>query len=190
MHIDEVGQIGQKALEAYERVSKELDVEMHSRQNAEKRIDVLHKGKKEFIELSRTLAKKAQIRESLTIQPKENLSGKKSKITIRNYLGGYYYFTCDEVKIEGNKIYLIEGKHSKTNSLPSLEDIKDGLLKMILFTNFEDMRMDNKKYKPKAVLKLTAKTHIDENCLSSSQKETLKLLREEAKINNFEVILM
>ncbi len=189
-HIDKVGEIGQKALEYYEKISKKLKVEMHSRQSAEKRIAELLKGKNEFMKLSRTLAEKAQRRESLTIQPKENLSGTKAVITIQNYLGGYYYFTSDEVEIRENNIFLIEGKHSKTNSLPSLEDIKDGLLKMILFTNLEDVKIYNKKYKSIAVLKLTVENHFNENRLSFSQKEVLRLLREEAKINNFQIILI
>lgn len=187
--IDKIGQIGQKALEAYERISKKLKVQMHSRQSAEKRIAKLLKGKKEFIRLSRALAKKAQRREKLTIQPKENLSGKKATITIQNYLGGYYYFTSDEVEIRGKQVFLIEAKHSKTNSLPSLEDIKDGLLKMILFTNLDDVKINGKKYNPVAVLKLTVESHFDENKLSSSQKEILKLLLEEAKVNNFQIVL-
>jgi hypothetical protein len=54
------------------------------------------------------------------------LLGTKATITIQNYLGGLYYFTADEVVLQGSKIYLIEGKHSKNKSLPSLEDIKDG----------------------------------------------------------------
>ncbi len=188
-HINKVGQIGQKALESYERISKKLEVEMHSRQSGEKRIAELLKGKKEFMRLSRTLSEKAQRRERLTIQPKENLSGTKAIITIQNYLGGYYYFTSDEVEVKGNKVFLIEGKHSKTNFLPSLEDIKDGLLKMILFTNLEDVKIDGKKYNSVAVLKLTVENHFNENRLSSSQKEVLKLVREEAKVNNFQIIL-
>jgi len=68
-----------------------------------------------------------------TVQPKEVLSTlTKATITIENYLGGKYYFTTDEIKIEGENIYLIEGKHSKSALLPSNGDIKDGLLKMIL----------------------------------------------------------
>ncbi|MCX7811177.1 MAG: hypothetical protein N2247_09725 [Leptospiraceae bacterium] len=188
-HIDNAGQIGQKALEAYDKISKKLKVEMHSRQSAEKRIDELLKGKEEFMNLSRVLAEKAQRRERLTVQPKENLSGTKAIITIQNYLGGLYYFTVDEVEVRSNNIFLIEGKHSKTNSLPSLEDIKDGLLKMILFTNLEDVKADGEKYKPIAVLKLTVENHFNENQLSSSQKEILKLLREEARVNNFQVVI-
>jgi len=189
-HIDNAGQIGQKALEAYDKISKKLKVEMHSRQSAEKRIEELKKGKEEFMKLSRDLAEKAQRRERLTVQPKENLSGTKAIITIQNYLGGIYYFTADEVEVRGNNVYLVEGKHSKTNSLPSLEDIKDGLLKMILYTNLEDVKADGEQYKPIAVLKLTIENHFNENQLSSSQKKILELLRVEAKVNNFQIMLL
>ncbi len=188
-HIDKVGQIGQRALEAYAKISKKLKVEMHSRQSAEKRIAELLKGKDEFMKLSRMLAEKAQKRERLTVQPKENLSGTKAIITIQNFLGGYYYFTSDEVEVKENNVFLIEGKHSRTNFLPSLEDIKDGLLKMILFTNLTNVKVGGKKYNPVAALKLTVENHFDENRLSSSQKEILKLLRKEARVNNFQVIL-
>ena len=126
----------------------------------------------------------------MTIQPKENLSGTKSIITIQNYLGGLYYFTADEVEFKGNNVFLIEGKHSKTKSLPSLEDIKDGLLKMILFTNLEDVKADREKYKPIAVLKLTVENHFNENQLSSSQKDILKHLGEAAMLNNFQIMLL
>jgi len=189
-HINNAGQIGWRALEAYDKISKRLKVRMHSQRSAEQRINELLKGKEEFMSLSRSLAEKAQRRERLTIQPKENLSGTKTIITIQNYLGGFYYFTADEVEIKENDIFLIEGKHSKTNSLPSLEDIKDGLFKMILFTNLEDVRGDGEKYKPIAVLKLTGKNHLNENQLFSSQKKILELLREEARVNNFQVMLV
>jgi hypothetical protein len=117
------------------------------------------------------------------------LSGTKAIITIQNYLGGYYYFTSDETEIKGNNVFLIEGKHSKTNSLPSLADIKDGLLKMILFTNLEEITIDGKNYNSVAALKLSVENHFNEDNLSLSQKEILLLLRKEAKDNNFKIIL-
>ena len=162
---------------------------MHSWQTAEKRITELLKGKDEFMNLSQMLAEKAQKRERSTIQPKENLSGTKAIITIRNYLGGYYYFTSDETEIKGSNIFLIEGKHSKTNSLPSLEDIKDGLLKMILFTNLEDVEIDGKNYRPVSVLKLTVEGGFNENNLIASQKRVIEILKKEAIANNFSVVL-
>lgn len=159
---------------------------MHSWKSAEKRTVELLKGKNEFMKLSRMLAEKAQKRERLTIQPKENLSGTKAIITIQNYLGGYYYLTLDEVEIKKGKVFLIESKHSKNNSLPSLEDIKDGLLKMILFTNLENIKINDKNYNPVAVLKLTAENYSPNN-LSDAQKEILSRLRKEAEINRFEI---
>jgi hypothetical protein len=162
---------------------------MHSRKSAEKRITELLKGKDEFMKLSRMLAEKAQKRERLTVQPKEYLSGTKAIITIQNYLGGYYYFTSDEAKIKGNSVCLIEGKHSKNSSLPSLEDIKDGLLKMILFTNLEDVKIDSKKYNPVAVLKLTTEGGFKPSQINNSQKNILGILSKEAKINKFQILI-
>ena len=71
--------------------------------------------------------------------------------------------------------------------MPGLEDIKDWLLKMILFTNLEDVKIDSKKYNSIAVLKLTVENHFSENNLSDSQKEILSRLYQEAKINGFDI---
>jgi len=151
--IGNVGIVGQKALEAYVRISK------------------------------------AQERERQTTQPKEKLSGGKATITIWNYLGGCYYFTSDEAEIIGRDIYLVEGKHSKTNSLPSLVDIKDGLFKMILFANLEEVRVDNESYNPVTVLKLTVEKGFNEKDISKTQKETISILKQEAELNGFQVVI-
>lgn len=187
--INKVGEIGQKALESYEKISKKLNVEMHSRGSAEKRIRQLLKGKETFMVVSRDLAEKAQKRESVTIQPKEKLTGIKATITIKNYLGGYYYFTTDEVEINERNVYLIEGKHTKTTNLPSLNDIKDGLLKMILFTNLENVRVGNKKYNSIPILKLTTGKKFSIESLNKIQEERLSLLKKEGKINRFRIII-
>lgn len=187
--IEKVGEIGQRALGSYEKISETLGIEMHSRESAEKRVDELLKGKKNFMTLSRTLAKKAQYRESVTIQPKEKLSGIKATLTIKNYLGGYYFFTCDEIIIEKETICLIEGKQSKQSQIPSLEDIKDGLLKMILLTNLKDVKIGNTKYMPIPILKLTSDMKFSRESLRKSQADKLLLLKKEAEGNNFQVLI-
>jgi hypothetical protein len=169
--IDTVGVIGQKALKSYSDISAKLDVEMHSSNAAERRINLLLEGKKTFMKLSRDLAEKAQNRESVTTQPKEHLTGEKAKLTIKNYLGGYYYLTCDEVELHEKNLYLIEGKHTKTDKLPSLVDIKDGLVKMILFTNLEDVKVDEENYNPIPILKLTTGSGFNLNALNKSQSK-------------------
>jgi len=187
--IDKAGEIGKKALESYDEISKRTGVEMHSRKSAEKRIKKLLEGKDTFMILSRDLAEKAQKRETVTVQPKEKLRGIKATLTIKNYLGGYYYFTCDEIEINQKRVYLIEGKHTKTANLPSLADIKDGLLKMILFTNLEDVRIDDKSYNPVPILKLTTREKFRIELLNKAQKEMLTLLKKEAKVNGFKILI-
>ena len=110
--VDDIAGIGQMALDAYTAISHKLDVEMTSWESAHHRITNLRQNKEHFMQYSRKLAKQAQTRESLTIQPKELLTGIKATLTIQNFLGGCYYWTCDEVEIHGNQMHLIEGKHS------------------------------------------------------------------------------
>jgi len=187
--LDNIGAIGQKTLQAYQGISTRLGVGMHSQQSAEKRIQQLLEGKKSFMELSRDLAKRAQSRESVTKQPKEWLTGTKGTVTIHNYLGGYYYFTCDEVEIHGKEVYLIEGKHTKTPGLPSLGDIKDGLFKMILFTNLENTTIGEVPYKPVPILKLTTATGFSVESLNKRQLGLLDVLKKEAQKNRFRVLI-
>jgi hypothetical protein len=187
--IENVGEIGEKALDSYERISKELGVEMHSKESARKRVNELLKGKENFMMLSRELAKKAQDRESTTVQPKEKLSGIKATLTIKNYLGGYYFFTCDEVSIRKGTICLVEGKHSKQSLVPSLEDIKDGLVKMILFTNLKEVKIASTNYTPIALLKLTSDMEFSKERLRESQIDNLRLLKKEAEENSFQVLI-
>ena len=187
--IDKVGEIGRKALDSYVKISKKLGIEMHSINLAEKRIQNLLKSKENFMNLSRELAEKAQYRESVTIQPKEKLSGTKATLTIKNYLGGYYYFTCDEVIIDKQDICLIEGEHTEDDKLPSLIDIKDGLWKMILFTNLEDVKVDGEKYNPMPILKLTTGNGFKMESLNETQREMLNFLKQESVANNFKIMI-
>jgi len=186
---EKVWAIGKKALECYDEISRKTGVEMHSHKTAEKRLEKLEEGKDAFMELSRDLAKRAQERESITTQPKEKVDGTKAVITIKNYLGGNYYFTADEIVIKNNYIELIEAKHTRTNKLPSLGDIKDGLIKMILFTNLVDVRQDGKKLNPVPIIKLTTGSDFSINSLSEVQQKLLNILKKEANKNNFKIMI-
>lgn len=189
MQIEKIYEIAQKALDSYKIISKTLGVKMHSEELARKRVDKIYKEKDSFMNHSRELAKKAQDRESNTIQPKEKLNGCKTTLTIKNFLGGHYFFTCDDVEIKNKKIYLAECKHSKMSAIPSLEDIKDGLLKMILFTNLKEVKIDTTEYIPVATLKLTTGKIFSITELRKSQIKILKLLKEESELNGFQVLI-
>ena len=163
----------QKTKFSYIQIGKRLGVEFHNGQGIDKFANQFINGVKDFMNTSRQKAQDAQNREMQTIQPKEALSTlTKATITIENYLGGKYYFTTDEIKIEGKNIYLIEGKHSKNALLPSNGDIKDGLLKMILYTNLKEVKIDGVEYKPIPVIKLTS-SKLDGSVLSSDNADKI-----------------
>jgi hypothetical protein len=187
--IEQIGEVAEMAFEAYEEISKRTNIKMHSKKSARERISHLKKDKAIFMNLSRKLARKAQVRESLTEQPKEKLDGTKSTITIKNYLGGYYCFTVDEVKLKKSEVLLIEGKHTKTSKPPALEDIKDGLLKMCLFTNLENVKINGKTYSQIPVLKLTTGPSFKINELNKKQEAILNLLKSESRQNKFKILI-
>ncbi|MDR1680143.1 MAG: hypothetical protein LBR81_10290 [Prevotellaceae bacterium] len=146
-----------KAKTCYSEIENNLGVKLHNLDGLDNFKDKIGKEVETFMQFSREKAEKAQTREMLTTQPKESLSTlTKAKITITNYLGGQYFFTVDEILIENNAVYLIESKHSANSILPSKGDIKDGLLKMILYSNLCEVEVDDVKMKSKAVLKLTS----------------------------------
>ncbi len=188
-----------KAKSAYKTIGKRLSVEFHNEQGIDRFANQFINGVKDFMQTSRLKALEAQNREMQTIQPKEVLSTlTKATITIENYLGGKYYFTTDEIRIEKDKIYLIEAKHSRNSLLPSIGDIKDGLLKMILYTNLKNVSVNDKNYTAIPVLKLTSsklinniyKSDFETNSkLNEKQKEILRKLFEEADENNFQVAI-
>lgn len=196
----------EKAKSSYKNIGKKLNVKFHSAERIDKFAKQFVNGVNDFMETSRQKAKEAQNREMQTVQPKEALSTlTKATITIENYLGGKYYFTTDEIKIEKEKLYLIEAKHSRTSILPSKGDIKDGLLKMILYSNLKNVKINDQEYQAIPVLKLTStklsgkiqsnstkddiKSFFDKNNLNNRQIDMLENLFSEAEINNFLVII-
>ncbi len=195
-----------KAKDSYVHIGDKLNVKFHNELGVQKFKNQFNEGVINFMKTSRNKAMEAQNREKQTLQPKEFLStSTKATITIENYLGGKYYFTTDEIFISGESLFLIEGKHSSNSKLPSISDIKDGLLKMVLYCNLTDVQINNIIFTPKPILKLTS-SHIEGKISSNnSQKEIdefkilanfkkndaelIDRLFSEANINNFEVII-
>jgi len=166
---------------------------MHNHKSALKRIEKVMKDAITFRDYSRQLSKKAQYREGATIQPKKMIYGRKAIIDIKNYLGGIYHFTVDEVflNFEASKMCLVEAKHSIFSPLPKEEDIKDGLLKMVLYTNLKDLYYDSEKQNKvkinqiKPILRLT---NVGTQ-LTNEDYKLLKSLIEEANANHFEILI-
>ena len=189
-----------KVKNSYNYISQKLKIKLHDVKNIDKFKINITKDKEAFMQYSRYKAKSAQNREVLTLHNKESVGiGEKTKIEIENYLGGYYYFTIDDVLDKNNILYLIESKHSKNSILPSNDDIKDGLLKLMLYNNLCEIRDLKTKRDFKIVLRLTSnilKSNVDlpnnnlesfikSNKLNKKQIEIIYKLNSECERNKF-----
>jgi hypothetical protein len=195
----------EKAKSAYAEISKATKTYLHDTTALDELIKYAETPEK-FIEFSRTKAQAAQQREFETEQPKEALStDTKAKVTINNALFGKYFFTCDETKIEAKTVYLIEAKHSERAKFPSKNDIKDGLLKMMLYTNLTSVKVGKNPFAARVMIRLTSKQlkgsigsdakdaeaekFFADNNFNRSDKEFFKKLFTEARENKFKIIL-
>lgn len=171
-----------KASSCYADISKKTGVKLHSPEGISNFKEKIGTDVRDFKLFSRQKAAQAQQREQSTVHRGERLATfSKEKITIENYLGGQYFFTVDETEISNNQILLIESKHSKNAMLPSLSDIKDGLLKMAVYTNLTDVQFENTIRKHCAILKLTSCSV--QGCIESTS--TTKQIENFIKINGF-----
>ncbi|MCX7948342.1 MAG: hypothetical protein N2504_07140 [candidate division WOR-3 bacterium] len=156
---------------------------LHRERGIEEYLEEINKNLENFISRSRYRAKKAQGRET-----------KKAPIDVCNYLGGVYHFTVDEVEFKDDHIYLIECKHSKGGVLPSVDDVKDGLLKVMLYKSIDRLELDGRPVSFKIALKLTSlknKGSLKEAILtlrSERKRDFYYKLLEESQKNQFEVL--
>lgn len=154
--VNNLTKVAKKAEDAYyQSITNGLGVKMHGRKFFQNKIEKIISTAELFKESSRSEAKSAQTREFLTTQPNEKIIFEKGTLTIKNWIGGVYYWTVDELMFEEKNLFLIEKKHSR-GSLPSLSDIKDGLLKLVLYSNLTEAMSNGRIYTPISVLGLTA----------------------------------
>jgi hypothetical protein len=203
---DNLPSIIDKIKMSYSEIEKKLIVKLHGFEGLNNFKTKIQSEVNAFTEFSRQKAKDAQTREIQTNQPTESLQTlTKAKITITNYLGGKYFLTVDEVEIDKDTISIIESKHSKSALLPGISDIKDGLIKMILFSNLKEIAVSNKKFTGKPILQLNSsklessvnsnsskhevETFVETNNFNIRHQQLIDDLISEAKKNKFTVII-
>ena len=138
------------AVDGYKKISHKENVAVHSPKN---HLQTLEKFKVDgcfslasFKKVTLPRSYEAAHRESVTTHILESLEeNTKSVFQISNYLGGQYYLTADEICWEGDQLVIQESKNSSTGKFPSENDIKDGLFKLILFANMEEVTVDRKE---------------------------------------------
>ncbi len=195
----------EKAKLAYREISKNTKTYLHNEDALTELISYAETPQK-YIEFSRRKSQDAQAREFVTEQPKEALStDTKAKVTINNALFGKYFFTCDETKITDQTVYLIEAKHSRRTKMPNRNDIKDGFVKMMLYTNLNNVKVGAKPHKLKVMIRLTSnqlkgsmnsdlkeeevEKFLSDNLFDSANKTYIKKIFREARENRFTITL-
>lgn len=148
------------AVESYRRISTKTNIPMHPERD---HLAVLEQfmvdGRfhiESFRELSLTRSKGAAQRETVVQHLSEFLQdGDKAYFNVKNYLGGEYHLTADEVYRENEHFVIQESKNTNRTKLPSMNDIKDGLLKLILYSNMDELFINGEKIAFTTRLKLT-----------------------------------
>lgn len=195
--------IYQTAIERYQHLGKTLDVPMHTPESHWKQLEAYQvDGEFDhslFRKMSLAKSYAAAQRETVTSHELERLDdGTKAYFSITNWLGGEYHLTADEILHEGDRFIIQESKNSSKH-FPSLSDIKDGLFKLILFTNMDELYLGEKQLKFVTRLKLTGnfrgelslpteekamQDFASANAVSKNRVNLLMNLNQEAQANN------
>jgi hypothetical protein len=193
-----------KAKQCFEKIELKTGVKLYHVRGINNFQSRISKDIEQFMQFPCEKAEEAPAQEIVAAQPQESLSPHTDvKITITDYLGGQYFFTVDEVEVKNDTVYLIESKHSKSSILPGVGDIKEGLLKMMLYSNLGEVEVDGVPMKSRAVLRLTSPKidgEIDSkveiwdrpafllyNNFSQAQMHFVDALLDEAVENGFDV---
>lgn len=196
-------QVYSRAVQSYQRISQQLGIDMRS---ADSHLEALEEFlRNDEFDLERFKAvtlresRRAAAREVMTEHASERaLAGEKKPLRIINQLGGEYFLTVDRVYQEAGQVVFQEAKHTSKSRLPSLSDIQDGLFKLILLTNLEQLTANERVVPFRVELHLSgnfrgrlalpsAPEHIAafvrENSFNARQAHLIGLLNQEAAAN-------
>lgn len=176
-------QIFEKALDCYDIISNQTGVKIHSRREMDFYLQKIIQEFEEFKNISHKSSQNASKREAMTQHQMEHLvDGLKATFSLEDYLGGIYYLTPDEI-LQSNNTYIIqESKNTSRESLPKLSDIQDGLFKLILFSNLDNLTLNEQSVGFTTQLKLTGKNIIGFLTLPTSSDRVESFLKDNAQI--------
>ncbi|MBE9237716.1 hypothetical protein IQ227_17195 [Anabaena aphanizomenioides LEGE 00250] len=167
--------IFEKALDSYDSISHKTGVLVHSRLGMDNYLQKITNEFEEFKNISLKNSHNASKREAMTSHQLEYLAdGLKATFSIKNYLGGIYYLTPDEIFFDNDMCIIQESKNSSKDSFPKLSDIQDGLFKLILFSNLDSLKLDGKPVNFVTRLKLTGKNIVGDIILPDATPQELE----------------
>jgi hypothetical protein len=147
--------IFERAVYAYQEISKSTQIPVRDPKRQLAYIAQVKREFEYFRSLSLANSRRASLRESVTVHALELLGeGDKATILIENYMKGVYPLTPDGV-IKKDNVYIIEESKNTKGKLPSISDIKDGLLKLVLFSNLSWLKLNDTSVVFQTRLRLT-----------------------------------
>ena len=187
----------QLAIDSYQVISIKTGVQVH---NYAGRLRTYLKDLETYQQTSLDASRRAAKRETNVNHALETVdASQKYVLEIENYLGGVYSLSPDAIKLEQTTWIILESKNTSKGRLPQLCDIKDGLFKLILFSNLDRLECNGAVVAFSARLQLTGngiqgrlvmpcptdsvEQFLQHNRFNESQKKTLNLLNQEAQAN-------
>jgi hypothetical protein len=164
--IQEFIPIYSRAIESYQEIARVQGVQLHNSEVHEKFIrqvrsdpesDILNLDN--FKEVSLAKSHRSAISETTTSHRLE-LRGSfpKPLFVIENNLGGKYYLTADEVEfVRQSEVIIRESKNTTRGIVPSMSDIKDGLFKLLLYSQLSELCHEGRRLRFGTQLYLTGK---------------------------------
>ncbi|PHV62630.1 hypothetical protein [Cyanobacterium aponinum] len=163
------------ALNCYKKIENKTGVKIHNQDRLREYLKDIQTDFEEFKNISLKFSQQAINRE---IQTEHNLEylvdGCKGVFEIENDLGGIYHLTADEIIIDKQNYIIQESKNSSKKCLPSLDDIQDGLFKLILYSNLDHLYLEDQELQFSCRLKLTG-NNIKKEILLSESTESQEL---------------
>lgn len=204
-----------KAIESYQRIAREQNVAMHDYISHERFIDSVKSevspdllDLQKYKDLTLRRSKMSASSEVVTLHRLEYLQtgSVKGLLEIQNNLGGIYYLTVDEVLfMQDGSVTLQESKNASNTILPSKDDIKDGLFKLLLFSSISELSAEQQTIPFQVCLRLTGRLagslHLPcsaedlmsflnlQNTISYAARQTFAWLNEEARALGIQVLL-
>ncbi len=200
---NEFVQIYECAIESYKIISLNLNVKMHSFERHERFLSQVRSQAypykldiERFKQISLPRSQRSAFSEARTMHHLEQVGlSAKGLFEITNVLGGRYYLTADEViLLDKDTVLIQESKNSTHSALPSKDDIKDGLFKLLLFSQLSYLQIEGVPVGFQTRLRLTGqfrgrfelpseesqlKEFVNQNNFSNPNRELLLWLNRE-----------
>lgn len=174
----------EKGIEIYKKLGAKLNVPLGNFAKMEYDVRRWTKDSKQFLKDCEEASKGAQNRETVSDHMLEDVPGNKGKINIDFGESRKLYLTSDSMVLEKGTVTLLEGKNTSSGKYPVMGDVKDALIKLMIFRS-SDFEFEGEELEKKLVCYLTG----NQNDVEDEFRNNCKSLIDECSANDIELVL-